>query len=107
MKITMVKLIKQLKKRKKRQSNLSFLLGFIRLAFIRVKFTNSALKKIREKKELNSYCYGFLSKSGFACDIKDNRIVVSLDELYKIEGFRLLSLIFFSISLNDIGVIIK
>ena len=107
MKITMVKLIKQLKKRKKRQSNLSFLLGFIRLAFIRVNFTNIVLKKIRKKNELNSYYYGFFSKSGFAYDIKENRIVVSLDELYKIEGFRLLFLIFFTICLNDIGIVIK
>ena len=32
---------------------------------------------------LNCYKYGFISKSGFECEQADNRILITLEELYK------------------------
>ena len=36
-----------------------------------------------EQTNLDCYKYGFLSRSGFACDESEDRILISLDEIYR------------------------
>lgn len=39
--------------------------------------------KKEDKTGLSCYKYGFISKSGFHCEPADNRILISLRELYQ------------------------
>lgn len=59
--------------------------------FYEAKFRKDPVTESMIKKEilqvnqsgLSCYKYGFISKSGFDCEAADNRILISLDELYK------------------------
>lgn len=59
--------------------------------FYEAKFTDKPVDEITvieeieqvNKTDLKSYRYGFFSKSGFNCEKKDDRILITLSELYK------------------------